>query len=183
MNNWTDDIDKTTQDFHERFGALNSEQLNWKPDAATWSIAQNLDHLIVINESYFPVIESIRKGTYKGSFLGRIGFVVRFFGRTVLNAVQPDRKKKIKTFLIWEPTESQIPDGILDRFIKHQSELKIVIEDSQDLIEKGTVISSPANRNLVYKLETAFDIMVTHEQRHLEQSKEIFQLLKTEISL
>lgn len=183
MQKWTLDIDQITRDFQERFGTLNSEQLNWKPDAETWSIAQNIDHLIVINESYFPVIESIRKGTYKGSFLGRIGFVVRFFGRTVLNAVQPDRKKKIKTFSIWEPAESQIPDGILDRFIKHQSELKIVIEDSQDLIEKGTVISSPANRNLVYKLETAFDIMVTHEQRHLEQSKEIFRLLKTETNM
>jgi hypothetical protein len=44
------------------------------------------------------------------------------------------------------------------------------------------VISSPANKNIVYKLETAFDIIVSHEQRHLEQAKEILQLMKNNTS-
>jgi len=29
---------------------------------------------------------------------------------------------------------------------------------------------------IVYKLETAFDIMVAHEKRHLEQAREINQI-------
>lgn len=182
MKNWSEQIEKTTQNFVESFGRLSIEQLNWKPNAQTWSIAQNIDHLIVINKTYFPVIESIRKGTYKPPFLAKLGFVVSFFGKTVLKAVQPDRKKKMKTFPIWEPAKSEIPIGILDRFKEHQSELKKMIENSRDLVEKGTIISSPANKNIVYKLEMAFEIISTHEKRHFEQSKEIYQLMKKEVS-
>ena len=79
----------------------------------------------------------------------------------------------MKTFPIWEPSISLVRGDILDQFEKHQQELKQLITSSEDLLEKGTVISSPANRMIVYKLETAFDIMVAHEKRHLEQAREI----------
>ena len=180
MENWREQIDKNTQSYIETFGELSIEQLNWKPNSETWSIAQNIDHLIVINKTYFPVIESIRKGTYKTPFLGKLEFVVSFFGKMILKSVQPDRKKKMKTFPIWEPLKSEIPIGILDRFKEHQSELIIMIENSKELVEKGTIISSPANKNIVYKLRTAFEIIVAHEQRHFEQSKETFETMENE---
>ena len=52
------------------------------------------------------------------------------------------------------------------------------VRGCKDLLEKGTVISSPANKNIVYKLENAFDIITTHEQRHLEQAREVLADLK-----
>ncbi len=181
MENWSGQIDKNTQNFVQTFGDLNTEQLNWKPDPETWSIAQNIDHIMVINKSYFPVIDSLQNQTYKTPFIAKIGFLTSFFGKTILKAVQPDRKKKMKTFSIWEPAKSDISTGILDRFKAHQSELKSKIEASKNLIEKGTIISSPANKNIVYKLAHAFDIIVTHEQRHFEQSREILKLM-TEVT-
>ena len=76
----------------------------------------------------------------------------------------------------------KIPNGILDRFKEHQSDLKKIIENSKDLVEKGRIISSPANKNIIYKLEIAFEIIVTHEKRHFEQSKEVLRLMKKEAS-
>jgi DinB superfamily len=178
MKNWTLKLDKITRQFLTEFGTLTNEQMNWKPNSDTWSIAQNLDHLIVVNETYYPVLSSLKEGKYKTPFIAKIGFIVSFLGKTVLKAVQPDRKKKMKTFPIWEPDTSKVSDDILKRFENHHNELKQKIEESKELVEKGTIISSPANRNIVYKLETAFDIIVSHEQRHLEQAKEILQLMK-----
>ena len=175
---WTNKIDETTRGFKESFGKLSAEQLNHKPNEQTWSIAQNIDHLIIINESYVPVIKAVQKGEYKLPFMGKIGFMVKFFGNMVLGAVKPDRSKKMKTFAMWEPTKSEINGDILTRFEKHQEELKMMISGCADLLDKGTVISSPANKNIVYKLETAFDIITTHEQRHLEQAKEILTQIK-----
>jgi hypothetical protein len=174
---WITRIDETTNGFRKAFGHLSAEQLNWKPNATTWSIAQNMDHLIVINGTYYPVIKTIRDGNYKLPFMGKMGFMVNFLGKTVLNAVQPDRKKKMKTFPIWEPAKSKIDADILNRLEKHQEELKQLITGCSDLLDKGTIISSPANKNIVYKLETAFDIITTHEQRHLEQAKELLAVL------
>jgi hypothetical protein len=150
--------------------------LNWKAGVNTWSIAQNIEHLIVINESYYPSFEKLLKGTYQLPWMARWGFLVAFLGNTVLKAVQADRKKKIKTFEIWEPSQSEINGDILSRFQKHRAELKEWIKKTADLVKKGAVISSPANRNIVYKLETAFEIIVTHEQRHFAQACQVFAL-------
>lgn len=171
-------IDEVTDEVQKAFGSLSNAQLNWKPNPQTWSIAQNLHHLIVINQSYYQIIEAIRKGTYSVSFMGKMGFMVNFLGKTILQSVQPDRKKKINTFPIWEPSTSEIHTDILSEFVAHQNELKQMIRNSQDLIDKGTVIASPANKHIVYKLATAFEIIVTHEQRHLAQAKEILLMVQ-----
>jgi hypothetical protein len=175
---WTDQIDKITIDFKNSFGTLTINELNWKPNQNTWSIGQNLDHLIVINSTYHPVIRAVREGKYRLPFLAKFDFMVSFLGRTVLKAVQPDRKKRMKTFPIWEPTQSDIKEDIWNRFEQSQSDLKLLIKSCSDLLDKGTVISSPANRNIVYKLETAFEIIVSHEQRHFEQSLDVERMRK-----
>ena len=175
---FTNKIDETTIGFKQSFGNLSAQQLNFKPHAETWSTAQNIDHLIVINQTYYPVIKSLREGNYKTPFIAKLGFMVNFLGKMILGSVQPDRKRKMKTFPIWEPATSEISADILIRFEKHQTELKNMITGCRDLLEKGTIISSPANKNIVYKLETAFDIVVTHEQRHLEQAREVLSALK-----
>ncbi len=177
---WTNQIDAITNDFKESLGMLTIEQLNWRPNTDAWSIGQNLDHIIVINGTYFPVIKAIRTGSYQLPVIAKLDFMVSFLGRTVLKAVQPDQKKRMKTFPIWEPTKSDVQPDIWQRFEKHQSELKMMIQSSSDLLDNGTVISSPANRYIVYKLETAFDIIVSHERRHFEQSMEIEAIRKAE---
>jgi hypothetical protein len=183
MKNWTSELNEISQQCLTLFGSLTSEQLNWKPNSTTWSIAQNLDHLIVVNETYYPILESLNSRTYKTPFIAKIGFLVSFLGKTVLNAVQPDRRKKMKTFPIWEPTTSNVINDILQKFQIHQNELIQKIEDGKGLVENGVVISSPANKNIVYTLETAFDIIVSHEQRHLIQANEILTQMKNYFNL
>lgn len=168
---WNTRIDAVTTTFTTTFGNLSDQQLNWKPAPDVWSIAQNIDHLIVINQTYYPVIDQLLKGEYKTPFMGKIGFMVNFFGKFILKSVQPDRKRKMKTFPMWEPATSNIDGDIIQRFANHQEELKQKIKTCESLIEQGAVISSPANKNIVYKLATAFDIIVTHELRHFEQAK------------
>ena len=175
--NWINEIDAVTDACQQYFSPLSSDELNWKPNPSTWSIAQNIAHLIVVNETYFPILASLQNGQYKTAWIAKIGFLVSFFGKTVLNAVNPDRRKKMKTFPIWEPKKSNI-DDILKKFEQHQEELKHNIAASKIFIEKGVVISSPANAYIVYKLETAFEIIVTHEKRHLAQAKEVLAMLK-----
>lgn len=177
LQHWTKQIDQTTKDFNKYFGGLSNDELNWKPSPTQWSIAQNLDHLITINQTYFKVISDIRTGNYQAPFISRFGFVVALFGNMIYNASKPDRKKKITTFSIWQPSDGPIKDNALRSFEAHQEELKELIRSSMDLIVEGMVISSPANKNIVYKLEKAFDIIIIHEQRHLEQAKEVLSMM------
>jgi hypothetical protein len=175
---WTAQIDKTTNDFINSFGSLTGEQLNFKPNAEVWSIGQNIDHLIRINSSYFPVLTSLQDGTYKRPFIAKFGFLVDWIGKSILKSVHPNHKKKTKTFPIWEPVSSQISSDIIDRFELHQVTLKQMIVATSTWLDQGVVISSPANKHIAYSLETAFDIIVSHEQRHYEQAKRVLDALK-----
>lgn len=181
MKNWIAQIDQTTKAFQNHFDGLSEEALNWKPNTTTWSIAQNIDHLITINETYFPVLADLKTGKYRTSFIGKFDFLTSLLGKMLLQSVQPTTKKKIKTFPIWEPAKGHLSANILDRFIKHQHQLKQEIESVKTFLQKGAVIASPANKYIVYKLETAFDIIVAHEQRHLEQAKEILLTFEKQV--
>jgi len=49
-------------DAKSTFGRLTPTQLNWKPSAERWSVAQCFDHLLTSNKGYLPIIDSILAG-------------------------------------------------------------------------------------------------------------------------
>lgn len=178
---WKSEIDRLTKEFTIAFGELSEDELNWKPDATTWSIAQNIDHLIVINSSYFKTFSDIAEGRHKEAFWGKFNFIVSILGRFIQRSVQPDRRRKMKTFSIWEPEQSQIGGDILTRFQMHQSDLESWIDRSETALKNRLTISSPANNWIVYRLEKAFQIIIDHEERHCVQAKELLPIMNTDL--
>jgi len=98
---YSDRLDTITEKYQTSFGKLDASELNWKASANKWSIAQNIDHIITINQSYYPIFDSVHNGTLKLAFISKFGFMVNWFGDIILKSVNPDRNKKIKTFDIW----------------------------------------------------------------------------------
>lgn len=178
QTHWISELERLTQAFTTEFGSLTVEELNRKPNATTWSIGQVIDHIITVNESYFSIIDQLRAGTYRTPWTARLPFLVNWFGDFILKGVEPERRKKVKTFPVWEPAQSEVRGDVVAHFAEHKRELAGIIAVNADFVEDGTVISSPANRFIVYKLGRAFDIIVAHEERHLNQSREILNFLK-----
>ncbi len=174
---WLDRIDLTTREFQDAFGNLNQAQLNWKPSADVWSIAQVINHLMVINASYYPLVAHVRAGTLRLPFHAKWPFMVRFFGKFVFNSIQPETRKKMRTFPMWEPASSHFETTVLTKFTEQQSSLKRLIISTNDLLDAGQVIHSPASKVVVYTLEMAYNIIITHELRHLEQARELKAML------
>jgi hypothetical protein len=173
IENWLQRIDQHSERVNMLFGKLSDVELNKQSSAKEWSIAQNLQHLMVINGTYLPAIEEIRAGRQKLGFFGKIAFLRKFFGKIILGSVQPNRKRKMKTFPVWEPEHISVGGNLIEAFLKHQEVLKNMISDSEDLLLKNTAIASPANKNIVYSLQDAFEIIVSHEERHINQAAEI----------
>jgi len=175
---WTSQLDQITNTVKSEFGDLSSEDLNKKPSPDQWSIAQNIDHLIVINESYYPILKQLHEGTFQLPFMGKLGFYVKWMGNMILKYVEPARRKKTKTQSIWEPATSAIDADIVQRFVTHQDQLKKHIQSCSSFVDAGVVIYSPASKAILYTLEQAFNIIVTHEKRHLNQAREVFTSLR-----
>lgn len=175
---WTRAIDEVTTEFEKQFINLPLELIFKKPDADTWCIAENMLHLIKINETYFPIFDGLADGSYRPTWPSKVSFLVNFFGKSILRSVHPDRLKKMKTFPLWEPVMTEHDPDIFKKFRAHQELLKKHITGLSSHLDQGVVIHSPANKYLVYSLETALDIIVTHEKRHFEQSAETLERVR-----
>lgn len=176
-----DRVEELSIKFNREFGHCDLATLNFKPEEKSWSIAQILAHLIKVNRSYFPLLTQLQKGNYSLPVTGKIGFLVNFFGKTFLKLVQPETKKKSRTFPGWQPSEETFSEEILVKFNAVQEALKNHIENSEVLLHQKAIISSPASKFIVYRLETAFQILVAHEERHFQQAKRVLEIQQSHL--
>jgi hypothetical protein len=175
IQKWITAIDQITAAFDDQFRQLSTEQLNWKPAAQSWSVAQHIDHLIAINDSYHTVVKEVRSRRFSVPLMGRWPFFTRMMGNMILKSVEPSNQRKMTTFPLWEPAaQSDIPSTILEDYTKSQAALKALIAATTDLLSDKQIIYSPANKKVLYALETAYDIIVAHAWRHLAQAKALW---------
>lgn len=172
---WVSELPQITREYREAFGGLSEAQLNWKHGADRWSVGQGIDHVITTNTAYFPIFAGTKAGTYQPHFNARFGFLANLFGKMILSSVQPEATCKNKTFPPFEPSQSTIPGDIVARFAAHQAQLAREIEGARGFLDR--VVSSPANRMVVLRVDRVFDIMVAHERRHLQQAKGVLARL------
>jgi hypothetical protein len=170
------DLEQVTRNSRTAFSALSNEQLNWKPAPASWSVAQCLDHLITINRLYFPLLETLKAGPAKPTSWERYSPLSGFLGKALIKALSPNQSRKTKTRPMAEPSASVIDDGVVDRFVRHQTELighLKAIPPSVDL--KKTIVTSPLLRWVTYSLEDCVTILAVHEQRHFLQATRVME--------
>lgn len=157
------------------FGGLTSDQLNWKPSAERWSVAQCFDHLITTNKGYLPIIESVRTGTKKTTFWERLPVLPGLAGKLLIKSLDPASTRKIKAPKRFEPAQSNISAGIIDDFASQQNEIIEGMKATSHLDPEKIVITSPAVSAgfVTYSLMDAYRIIVVHELRHFQQAKRV----------
>lgn len=154
----------------QRFGPLSAAQLNWKPAADRWSVAQCLDHLVTANATYFPAFDAAVTGRHTPTPWQRMPWLPGFFGRLVLKAVHPDSVKSYKAPKVFRPAASHIDAAVVTRFVDQQARLIDVLTRSAGLDLDRIVITSAVSPIVIYSLFDAFRIVVRHEERHLNQA-------------
>ena len=100
---------------NEAVSELSNDQINATPAPGKWSIGQHIKHLIIINESYYPVLELVSSEEYNPPWQARVGFLVRLFGNMIYKSIQPSNMRPTKTMPMWEPSTESIDIAILDR--------------------------------------------------------------------
>lgn len=168
FDTWQMELTTVTWEFEKFLKGLDAETINYKP-VHSWSIAENLSHLIQVNSSYFPLFEQIISGSYKPPLIAKVKFLANPIGSMLYGMMT--NKRRVKTMKIWNPVTSEFDAGIINDFSKHQMDLARYLERLEPHFGKNVIIPSPANRFLVYTLDRAVDILIAHENRHLQQCK------------
>jgi hypothetical protein len=160
-------------DVRSSFGELSVAQLNWKPSAERWSVAQCFDHLITSNEGYLPIIEQVRGGTKKTRFLERLPVLPGLAGKLLIKSLDPASTRKLKAPKNFQPAQSNISASVIDDFVAQQDKIVEGMKSTSHLELEQIVITSPAASFVTYSLLDAYRIIVVHEQRHFQQAQRV----------
>jgi hypothetical protein len=160
-------------DARTSFGNLSAQQLNWKPSAERWSVAQCFDHLLVSNKGYLPIIESVRNGTKKTRFVERLPVLPGLAGKLLIKSLDPASTRKLKAPKSFQPAQSDVRSSIIDDFVAQQEQVIEGMKSTSHLDLEKIVITSPALSIVAYSLLDAYRVIVVHEQRHLQQAKRV----------
>jgi len=157
-----DNLYETRNNLVKEITLLSNAQFNSKPDMDNWSIAQVCHHLVLVEEAS---IKAIAWG------LKEIDLTQK--ERKNVQLILLDRTKKIKAPKIVEPDvepfEVQQIIDLLNASRKKLMTFLNTIEDQSILAEKS--VKHPALGEL--PLDQWIEQIYLHEQRHIEQIKEI----------
>ncbi len=160
-------------DAQKLFGHLSATQLNWKPSADQWSVAQCLEHLIATNRAMFPAFEQTINGTKTASLLERLPFLPAFFGKMMVKYIAPGATQKFKAPPIAAPAASGIDPQIVSRFLTHQEDVVDKVQALAPFNPAQVIMTSPFAGFITYSLLDAARIIVLHERRHFAQAQRV----------
>ncbi len=166
------ELEKISNDVQKTFGNLAPAQINWKPGAEGWSVAQCFDHLIKTNALFYNELDQIAAGTRQSSFLEKYSPLSFVWSGLLINSLKKDsRKFKVPTQKIAPPSE--IDPKIVEKFTAHQAELIEKIKPTETADWNKIKITSPFLKVATYTLLNGFQIIVEHEKRHFRQAERV----------
>jgi uncharacterized damage-inducible protein DinB len=155
------------------FSNISLEQLNWKSSPESWSIAQCLDHLVVSHSSYFSDLKKITEGTYKMNFWERYSPFSSFCGRILKDRLQEQVKKKMIAPKIIQPSSGKMKIELIEHYYNSLDIFLEYISNCRNIDIDKIIITSPTIPIVTYSLRDAFQFLIQHEHRHINQAKKV----------
>ena len=166
-------LEKQIEEVRSFVNAFNPQQLNWKPDEKSWSMAQCLDHIIISDQQYFAGIKRAIELTSSSQLTEKKPFRPSLFGRWFAHMMKPGSFFKFKTFPVFQPSARTEGKKVLEDFVRHEQELLVLIKKCDGWDIQSVKLRSPVHSFFKFSLGECFAVLVNHQMRHLVQAKRI----------
>jgi hypothetical protein len=165
-----DELDSISADFEREFPSLSTEQLNWKPSAKVWSIAEVFTHNLLAGGSYAPQVQQViaQRKTYQTDKHVEVRNTT--MGNLFYYLVNPATKRKIPTVKKFEPTASNIPPSIIDSYREYLATMRGNFAQFDGLDFNKPKMRPQALPFLSFTLGNYLKIETGHLRRHLNQA-------------
>ncbi len=162
---------------HSLAATLAPRQLAWKPDAHTWSVAECIEHLVVIGRAYYPrIAEGFRRAPAQPPALAP-PFRPTWLGRIFYQIVRADRRWKVPAPLAFRPRGHVPPSSAEatgaeggERFMRQQQALFELIQQAEGRDLRAR-FASPLLRWLRFSVGEGLWLIVEHQKRHINQAR------------
>ena len=150
---------------------LTTEQLNWKPNPAAWSVGQCLEHLCIANEEYCRAMSPALAGRPHAPVQEITpGWFGRWFIRNYIEPSPATRRapapKKIR------PT-AQVDSSVLDRFLASNRTARELVRRAASYDVNRVRFPNPFVPMIRFTVGTGLEILTRHERRHLLQAERV----------
>lgn len=159
------------------FRDYTEDQLNWRPTAVQWSMAECIEHIRLTSHVYAEqidlAIDRSPESLHQAESSYRLGLFARFF----IWMMEPRGKKipnKVKTTTAFIPDESAFnADLLIDNTTK-------VIEDNITLLERMRTLAVmhikvplPVTNLIKLPILDALTFVASHNRRHVQQARNV----------
>jgi len=166
------ELDAIARETQSRFGTLDERQLNWRPAAASWSVAQCFDHLLNANRAMFEALAAAIDDARPRTVWQRLPVLPGVLGRIMIRSQMPEAKRKFTAPGKAEPASSAIDARIIERFVAHQREAAARVRTLEER-DASRIMVSPFVAVITYSVLDGCRLLVTHERRHFEQARRV----------
>lgn len=171
------EIGKTNREAAELAAGLSEQELNWKPDATEWSVAQCLDHLAVTSRAWEQILsDAIARGQKKFPVKEPPRYKPTLVGGWLIKQVVPESQRKFSAPKVFRPTEASNISNALQNFLDSQSQFLDFVRSARALDYNKTRLRSPVTALMRYSLADAFVVVAVHNRRHLAQARRVSEL-------
>ncbi len=140
---------------------LSDKQFNMKPTEEKWSVSQVIRHLILIDEAVLPALRKAVQEESERVAEKNLEFVL-------------DRTKKITSPLPEPSTEFISKEKLLLILSQARTSLLEYVNEIETLAEDKSVIHPALG---AISIKQMIEFVALHEKRHIEQIKEIKQII------
>jgi hypothetical protein len=169
------DFAAIARDAQSGFGDLGEQQLNWRPDARRWSVAQCFDHLLRTNREMFQAMDAAASGSKPLTIWQRLPVLPGLFGAMLVKSQAPEARRKFTAPRKGEPASSAIDREIIGRFAAYQDEAAGRVRALEGRDAARIIMVSPFVSFLTYSVLDGCRLIATHQRRHFEQARRVRQ--------
>jgi hypothetical protein len=150
---------------------LGDEQLHWAAEPGRWSIAQCMEHLVVIAQRYHPRLAAAmdQRSTTSGATEYRPTWV----GRRLVDAMRDTTgRRHFRAPRLFQPDARPAP-GAPERLLATQRELGELLTRAAGVDLVRVKVRSPVMPLLRLNLGETLELQVVHIARHLAQARRV----------
>jgi hypothetical protein len=160
------------RDTRATFGQLDARQLNWRPGATQWSVAQCFEHLVTANDLILRAAETAF-GNSSRSVWQRLPLMPAVFGWMLIRSQAPNTRGKFTAPARAQPTTSEIPADIIPRFVKQHDDAVEWIRALDAREARRAIMVSPFIKMITYSVLDGLRLVAAHDRRHFEQARRV----------
>jgi hypothetical protein len=173
----SDALRNVGRDAPATFGGLTDQELNWRPDGTSWSVAQCFEHLVTSNTLMRRGADAALTQPAR-TVWQRLPLLPALFGWMLIRSQRPNTRGKFTAPPQAQPATSDIPGDVIQRFVDQHREAAEWVRMLDPRDARRAIMISPFIKAVTYSVLDGLRLMVAHDHRHFEQARRVMLRLR-----